>query len=184
MKATKILFLILVILAAVIMSGCDAQTQSDIAGAMKGNAPSDAAPSNSTIVIPLGLMATLDGLRNVVAGGEGTLIVANERLVLMAWPVDDKYGFAIIARDGKPIYETLKAMGWSSQAAQPLDVAQLIDFAFQKGWKSITPDQLPAAIIASLANATASTATRILPNVLVLPAGNLSQFMPAAPVKD
>lgn len=181
MKTLRNLFLVLIILTAVILSGCDGGME---IGGVVNETPVAPVPQNSTVVLPLGLMATLDGLRSVVAGKAGTLIIENEKLVLMAWPVGENYGFAIIGKDGKPIYETLKAMGWTSQISTPSSVANLISFALDKGWKFISPAQLPVTVVTGLMNATIASATNILPNVLVLPAGNLTPFMPDTPVKD
>jgi hypothetical protein len=162
-------FYTLALILSLFLSACGAvqtgNVQGDTVLAKKGD-----------IVIPLGLIATLQGLQSVVEGAPSTSLLTNGKLVLMAWPVGPNYGFAIFSADGKPVMDILEETGFTSNLTQQFTWCNLLSWAMYHGWKTIIPGDLPPMLLASIQAYTVTSlqmGAQALPTILILPAISL-----------
>ncbi len=120
----------------------------------------------------VGLGETLAGIQAAVQGQPGTFIMESDRLVLVAWARSNSWCFASFSKQGKPVIDLLSEMGWNAQAVDTFSFSDFVKSLEASGWKTITPDKLPPALLATLQSFTVTaveTAANSLPTVLILP---------------
>lgn len=151
-KTSKIFCLALIL--AIFLSGC---------GAVQVGAP-------------IGALQTLQGMQAVINSAPGTLAMAKDTSVLLAWPCGQNYAFALVRG-------TIDVIpGLNAQSLETLSFAETVLKLQKVGWKIVDPTQLPAAITGAISAYSVELVmlgVQSLPTIFMVPLGPVE--LPAKP---
>ena len=149
----------LALICTVFLSGC---------GAFQAGGPA----------APIGALQTLQGLQSVINGAPGTLALGKADAILMAWPYNGNYAFALIKG-------TLEAVpGMNGTSVNTLSFTETINQYIKAGWKLMPADKLPPAIIGVVTSYSIeliALGVQSLPTIFMVPLAPGDFNLPAQP---
>jgi len=153
-------FLLFVISVSLLLSGCGGQSVTTTQGEV-----------DASVIAPISIYATLQGMRAAAAGNAGTFLMESDKVIVFAWSKGSAWNFAAIARDGRPVLDMVKEFV-NGQKIDTYSFSGFIKSLESAGFKQITPDLLPAEVTGTLLGYTTellSLGVRALPSVMVIP---------------
>lgn len=128
--------------------------------------------STACAAVDIAPAQTANGLLRAVQNGPGTFMMASDRLIMIAWPQGNQYGFAVFTKDGSSVKQFAELASCTGNRAGCESMSSLVNHLKSIGWKRIF--SLPAATaiqIKALADYFGTTVAATNFTLFVLPVG-------------
>lgn len=136
-------------------------------------APEQPAPMESTFIVALAYITTLQGLQAAASGAAGTFVLSDGKFLLFVWEQSGYPAFALLnMATAKPVEEFLLNASGNGALTDYKSMGEVVNYVRSLGWIDVPKGQVPKFIVEALAsNASwmALTSMDYLPTFILMP---------------